>query len=226
MNFTIPRKNFSEMLFYLWKVIDLPIISYNDLLYKISFELFLQSPEKAMDFIDKSIEKKMLIKDVNNNISLSHDLTKKLKIWQEKRKNEILNKKNLKQDLKNDMKEENNSNFTTLLKAFLDKGTLNRAATIPSTAFNINIIDLKKGLIKTSVAGTKKELYYIKIDTKRKILCHDCHDFQTRRAENKKFCKHLIKLFLILKDKNIKSATIILKKIAENIDEWEFLSKF
>ncbi len=226
MNFAIPRKDFSEMLFYLWKVIDLPIISYNDLLYKISFELFLQSPEKAMDFIDKSIEKKLMIKDVNNNLSLSHDLTKKLKIWQEKRKDEIWNKKNLKQDLKNNMKEENNSNFRTLLNAFLDKGTLNRAATISSTAFNINVIDLKKGLIKTSVAGSKKELYYIEIDTKRKILCHDCHDFQTRRAENKKFCKHLIKLFLILKDKNIKSATSILKKIAENIDEWEFLSKF
>jgi len=45
MNFAIPRKSETDFLLYIWKIIDLPMISKNDLIYEISFKLFFDSPE-------------------------------------------------------------------------------------------------------------------------------------------------------------------------------------
>jgi len=49
------------MTLYIWKIIELPYVSLIDLIYKISFELFLFSPEEAKKFIDKAIHKGYLI---------------------------------------------------------------------------------------------------------------------------------------------------------------------
>ena len=227
MKFTIPRKSDSELLLYIWKVIDLPNISMNELLYKISFEFFLLSPEEALEFLQRAIKSNSLEKDDNNNLQLPQNSYKKLKTWQLKRKEIILTKLNSSRkfdSLIDDLEAEKSSDFTTLLKAFLDKSTINRAATISNDAFKIKIFDFKKGLVKAEVAGSREESYNIEIDTKNKILNHNCHDFETQRAENKKFCKHLAKLFLLLKEKNEKSITDFLNDIAENINEWEFSS--
>ncbi|MFX1393766.1 MAG: hypothetical protein ACFFAH_09340 [Promethearchaeota archaeon] len=227
MNFPIPRKKDSELLLFIWKIIDLPNISMNDLLYKISFELFLLSPEEALQFIHNSIKSKFLIKDDNDYLKLSLNLDKELKNWHTQRKNVILRKINSSRkisSLKNDLKLERGSDFSTLLKAFLDKNTINRAATVSNDTFKINSLDFDKGFIKAEVVGSKKESYLIEIDTKSKILIHNCHDFETRRAENKRFCKHLVKLFILLKEKNEKSTVAFLNKIAENINDWEFSS--
>ena len=56
-----------------------------------------------------------------------------------------------------------------------------------------------------------------------KILKHDCHDFQTKRAQNKKFCKHLAKLFLLLKEKDEKRATLFLENITKDVNKWDFV---
>ena len=227
MNFKIPYNNDSELLLYIWKVIDLPNISMNELLYKICFEFFLLSPEEALKFLQRSIKSNSLEKDDNNNLQLPQNSYKKLKTWQFKRKEIILAKLNSSKkfdSLIDDLEAEKSSDFTTILKAFLDKNTINRAATISNDAFKIDIFDFKKGLIKAQVAGSKEESYNIEIDTKNKILNHNCHDFETTRAINKKFCKHLAKLFLLLKEKNEKNITAFLNDIAENITEWEFCS--
>jgi len=79
MNFKIPRKNPSEMLLYIWKIIDLPNISMNDLLYTISFELFLLTPNKAQEFVQTSIKNNLLEIDGKNTLSLSEPLKKTLK---------------------------------------------------------------------------------------------------------------------------------------------------
>jgi hypothetical protein len=92
MKFTIPRNNSSELLLYIWKIIDLPFISQSDLLYKLSFDLFLFSPEEVITFINGCTKNKSLIKDTNNNLNLSNILKQKLKNWQNKRKQEILEK--------------------------------------------------------------------------------------------------------------------------------------
>ena len=220
MIFKIPYNDDSELLLYIWKVIDLPNISMNELLYKISFELFLLSPEEALEFLQRSIKSNSLEKDDNSNLQLPQNSYKKLKTWQLKRKEIILTNLNL----IDDFEAEKSSNFSILLKSFLDKGTINRAAAISNDDFKIDIFDFKKGLIKGQVAGSKEEPYNIKIDTKNKILNHNCHDFETRRAINKKFCKHLVKFFILLKEKDEKSITGFLTDIAENINEWEFSS--
>ncbi|TFG23505.1 MAG: hypothetical protein EU529_07290 [Promethearchaeota archaeon] len=225
MIFKIPYNNDSELLLYIWKVIDLPNISMNELVYKISFELFLLSPEEALEFLQRSIKSNSLEKDDNSNLQLPQNSYKKLKTWQLKRKEIILTKLNSSRkfdSLIDDFEAEKSSNFNTLLKSFLDKGTINRAATISNDAFKIDIFDFKKGLIKAHVAGSKEKSYNIEIDTKNKIIHHNCHDFETRRAINKKFCKHLARIFLLLKEES--DCIKFLNDIAENINEWEFSS--
>ncbi len=227
MNISLPRKSTEELLLFIWKIIDLPNISINDLLYKISFELFLQSPEEALEFIQHSIKRNLLKKDDKDYLKLSQNLDKKLKNWQLERKNIISSKFNSSRKIDSlivDLKAEKGSDFSTLIKAFLDKNTINRAANLSDEAFKINALDFDKGLIKAEVAGSKKEYYIIEIDTKNKILYHNCNDFETRRAENKKFCKHIAKLFLLLKEKNERNIVVFLNKIAKNINDWEFSS--
>ncbi len=227
MNFIIPRNNETEFLIYLWKIIDMPIISKTDLLYKISFELFLDSPENAKQFIVKSIQNKNLSMDKNNNLYLSQNLEKKLENWQKERKNMILNNlQSTQQKTKVIEKFDKNSesDFNNLLKAFLDKGTINRAVTVSDSSITIKSFDFNKGFIKADVIGSKKDSYNIEINITSKELIHNCHDFQERQAPNNKFCKHLAKLFIVLKEKNEVSALKFLKEIAKNINEWKFLS--
>ena len=78
MNFAIPRNDVSEFILYIWKIIDIPYISISDLLYRVSFDLFLLCPEKAIEFINTAIENKLLLKDANNIISLSQNLNIKV----------------------------------------------------------------------------------------------------------------------------------------------------
>ncbi|MFX0104066.1 MAG: hypothetical protein ACFE75_01075 [Candidatus Hodarchaeota archaeon] len=225
MNFVIPRKDNTEMLLYIWKIIDLPSISLSDLIYKITFDFFLLPPDKSIDFINTCINNKYLVKDDNQDLRLSSALNQKLNNWQIKRKNEILQKiKSAKKiaQLKNDIKKKDTSNFSVLINSFADKGTLNRSVSVSDAAFELLAYDHAKGIIKSKVAGSKKESYIIEIDTNEKLLRHNCHDFESRRAENKKFCKHLTKLFLLLKEKNENSAELFLNEIAENIDKWDF----
>ncbi len=144
--------------------------------------------------------------------------------WQKKRKFMVL--KNIKtankvEHLKNDISKKS-TNFSVLINAFVDKGTLNRSVSISDTAFEILIFDHLTGIIESKVKGSKEESYIIKIDTNAKVLLHNCHDFETRRADNKKFCKHIAKLFLLLKDKNEKLTEFFLNKIAEDVEMWDF----
>lgn len=226
MNFAVPRKNNSEMLLYIWRVIDLPYILYNDLLYRISFDLFLLSPKEAKNFIDTCIENKFLLKADNNYFKLSEELNQKLTNWQKKRKIDIFGKieaaKNI-AELRNNLSKES-TNFSVLLNFFVDRGTLNRSVSVSDEAFELLKYDRTKGIIKSKVKGSKEDSYIIEVDTNEKILRHDCHDFETRRADNKKFCKHITKLFLLLREKDENNAEFFLNELTENIDMWEFTS--
>ncbi len=222
-NFNIPRNNTSEMLSYIWKVIDLPFLSQNDLLYKISFVLYILTPEKAKIFIKNCIDHKFIIEDENENLKLSNSLMNNLNKWQSRRRNEILEKSIL-INKSTDLNSNFNNDHKTLLKFFTDKTTINRAAIIPNSHFKLLVFNPKIGIIKSEVKGSKEEQYNIEIDVNKKVLKHNCHDFITRRAEEKKFCKHLLKLFLLLYAKNSTSTEFFLKNIAKNIDKWEFNS--
>ncbi len=225
MNLKIPKKDPSELMLYLWKIIDLPKISEKDLLYLISFEFFLVSPEQGLKLIQNSLKNNILIKNSDNTISLNKDLQHKLSNWQKKRKNKIIENEKINAEREatlRQFKKESKSDFNVILKAFLDKGTINRAVSVSEDAFHIQTVDIDKGIIKAKVAGSKKESYIIQIDMNNKTLKHDCHDFVNRRSKNKKFCKHLTRFFLILKDKNEALAIKILNTIAGSIPDWDF----
>jgi len=223
MNFAIPRNDDVDLILYIWKIIDLPSISYNNLLYKISFETFISPPDKTILFLDKMIKNNVLILSEEKIISLSKELEKKLKSWQLTSKNSILQKFSSRKKTEV-LKSDTSSSFNALLMSFSDKGTINRAAVISDEAFNIKEIKLDIGLIDAEVHGTQKEHYYIKIDRQNKLILHNCNDFQERKAENKKFCKHLAKFFLFLKEKDEKIIISILNDIALNINDWDFKS--
>jgi len=227
VNFAIPRNNNSEMVLYIWKIIELPSISLSDLLFELSFELFLFSPNDASQFIQNVVDNNFLIEIPNNIFKLSHNLEQKLKNWHKKRKAQILKKidSSKKETQEIDSFNKNNLNkFNTILKAFLDKGTINRAVTVSDGAFNIIKFDPKSKIIKAEVKGSNDAQYIIEISINDKFIKHNCHDFQTNRAKNKKFCKHLAKLFLLLKKKNEKSASFFLENITNEINNWDFLS--
>jgi len=227
MNLAIPREDNIELLFYLWKIIDLPYITLNNLLYKISYELVLIPPDKASVFVKDCLKNNLLTKEDNGKLSLSISLNEKLKTWQKERKIEILEKKKtIKKtaQMTSIIEKDETTSFSILLKSFVERGTINRAANISSTDFDIKELDITKGVTKSTVSGSKEESYYIEIDINKKLLKHNCHDFETRRSKNKQFCKHLTRFFLLLKEKNKDSAEFFLKDLAENIDKWEFSS--
>ncbi|MFX0166676.1 MAG: hypothetical protein ACFFAG_09175 [Promethearchaeota archaeon] len=227
MNIAIPRGDNTQLLLYIWKTIDLPSIALNNLLYKISYELFLIPPDKAIVFVENCLKSKVLTKNDNGTLSLSDSLRKKLTLWQKKRRNEILDNINLAKknvQMISSIEKEGSTRFNVLLKSFADKGTINRAANISSNDFKIKEIDTTKGIMKSTVSGSEEEPYFIEIDINNKLLKHNCHDFETRRSKNKQFCKHLTRLFLLLKEKNEDSAEFFLQDLANNVDKWEFSS--
>ncbi|MEJ2280058.1 MAG: hypothetical protein P8Y70_20265, partial [Candidatus Lokiarchaeota archaeon] len=112
--------------------------------------------------------------------------------------------------------------FNALFNAFSDKGTIARSLSVSENDFDFETLDLSKGIIKGTISGSKDVPYFLEINSQTKLIIHNCHDFKSRRALNKKFCKHLAKLFLILKEKNENESISLLEKISEKINMWEF----
>ena len=68
---TFPKpKNATDMLLQIWKIVDLPSILKSDLIFKISFELFLFSPEKAISLINRAIQSKILINATKGHVRI------------------------------------------------------------------------------------------------------------------------------------------------------------
>jgi hypothetical protein len=224
MKFDVP-KNLPDLILYIWKIINIQNIMLDDLLFKISFEMLLLPPKEAEETILNAIEAGVVHKDEKNIIRLSENLEKKLNLWQKQRRTLITkNLENQKkgEKLKKEFSKNVSSKFNILLKAFLDKGTLNRAVTVSDEAIKILNFDPDKGHLKTEVKGSKEDSYLIEISINEQNLYHNCHDFETKRARNKKFCKHLVKLFLYLKKQDEKTTTSFLQAISKDINDWNF----
>ena len=224
MNFAIPRGITSDMVLHIWKIIALPSIEQDDLLHKISFELFLFSPKEAKEFVNIAIHKGSLILIGDDRIKLSESLALELYKWHEKRKMHVSERLKEINDFSKKSKSNDTNKFKILLKALLDKGTINRAVAESDSAYEFRIIDSGQKIIKAQVQGSQKIPYNIDINISEKVIKHNCHDFRTKRAVNKKFCKHLAKLFLLLKIKNEDLASYFLESITRDINNWNFLA--
>jgi hypothetical protein len=222
-----PHNNPKLLLLYLWKIIDLPTISLNNLLFRISYDLFMLPPDNAHDFINLCLKNKFLSITEKNYLILSNSLKTELRDWQNHRKNEIkqniLSAKKVIQ-LKNAIEKGKSTNFSKYLKSLVEKETLYRAAEVTNEAFDLKELDFNKGVIKAKVIGSKQNPYTIEMDLNTKYLKHDCHDFEARRSKKKQFCKHLTKLFLMLRESHKSSTEKFLKSLSENLESWNFNS--
>ena len=224
MDLKIPRKNISDMVLYVWKIIGLPSISQEDLVYALSFNLFLYDSIAAKEFISLAVEEGLLLKSPQNYLSPSNILKSKLQKWENERQSGIKEKLKAMQivrRIENNPKDES-INFNTLFRTFVDDATLTRTASILQSDIKFLIKDLDQGIIHAEVKGSKEISYSIEINLKNKNILHNCHDFEARKSKNKKLCKHLAKIFLILKDENENKTTILLSEIADQINEWSF----
>jgi len=227
MKFSVPRDNPDEMLLYIWKIVDLPYIYYDDLIYKVVFEHFIFMPDEVISFIGDALNKKLLIQDKNTLLRLSNDLNQKFLEWQKIRRIEIktnsISRKKRNATVKR-IQSNNGNKFNQLLKRITDSAALNRAVSLSDDAVEILKVDKNEGFLDAKIKGTKEDSYVVNINVKKKTLIHNCHDFETRRAKSKKFCKHLIKLFLTLKRENEELAVYFLENIIKQIKDWDFSS--
>ncbi len=212
------------MVLHIWKIIELPSIQQDNFMHIISFELFLFSPQEAKEFINAAIHEGYLILEGDERIKLSESLNLELSKWHEKRKKQISEKLKNVNEFKDESKSNDINKFKILLKALLDKGTINRAVAESDSAYKFRFIDSGQKIIKAEVQGSQKIPYNIEINISEKEIKHNCLDFRNKRAENKKFCKHLAKLFLLLKIKNADLASYFLESITKDINNWNFLA--
>ena len=98
-----------------------------------------------------------------------------------------------------------------LLRRFLGGARLNRAKSIPDDLTSLS------GLEDDVVSGNVKQ-YSVNIDLKNRVITHDCDDWK-KNMRSKLMCKHLGKAFLVIGDKR---ATIILRRILSETDDWTF----
>ncbi len=95
----------------------------------------------------------------------------------------------------------------------------------PTNIKNVKIKDWgidKNQNIHSKVEGTSGN-YEINIDFKNRVIKHNCFNFLEKRAYNKKFCKHLTKLFIeICKEKGQEYVKILLIALYYDLDSWEF----
>ena len=226
MKFIVPRDHPDEMVLYIWKIVDLPYIFKEEFLYNLIFKYYILTPDNTSAFIDDALKQGYLVQD-KNIIRLSDELDQRFIEWQKKRNREIKNNLISRKERTRTVKKiqiNSGDKFNQLLKKIIDSAALNRAVAVSDDAIDIIKVDKPKGILEAIIKGTKEESYIVNINLKKRILLHNCHDFETRRAKAKHFCKHLIKLFLILRKENPELAIYFLENIIKQINDWEFSS--
>ena len=97
---------------------------------------------------------------------------------------------------------EEQNEFERLIKDLASKTTIERANSISDKRIRILSIDKEVGLINADVQGNSIVPYKIILDLSQEnlpnIIYHDCPDYLARKKPNNKFCKHVMKFFLLL----------------------------
>lgn len=104
------------------------------------------------------------------------------------------------------------ANLESLLSSFIDWKRLARARRISDR--DINILRADRDMVKAQIRD-----YKIIVDVKERRIVHNCADW-SRTAVERRFCKHLARLFLSLPEE---LALEILRKIYSERDKWSFV---
>ncbi len=101
--------------------------------------------------------------------------------------------------------------FERLLGMFMDKGRMRRAKGIGDK--DVRIEEISDSSVRASVRD-----YHFVVDTKSRIMLHDCADWSLC-APAKQFCKHVGKVMMTIPKEK---ATEIMRQIAAEREKWEF----
>jgi uncharacterized protein YecE (DUF72 family) len=104
-----------------------------------------------------------------------------------------------------------NTNFDSLINYFVTPERLNRAEQISDADLTVT------EQVNERVEAKLRE-YHMVIDTREKVILHDCADWE-RVSSTKRLCKHLAKLLLSIERER---ATEILKNLYEQEETWQF----
>ncbi|MFX1419405.1 MAG: HD domain-containing protein [Promethearchaeota archaeon] len=114
------------------------------------------------------------------------------------------------------------NNFEEIIESLTNKNTLNRVNSISDDCVRIIRIDKENGLFEAEIQGNKLIPYKLNINVLQKniyeIIYHDCPDYLARKKLNNKFCKHILKFFYVLRNRDYHFALNLLKELKSKID--------
>lgn len=226
---TIPKslknlKDYKDLALYIWRCIDLPLISMEDLLFFLSFQLYRFKPSEATQIVNEFIKNSILIKE-KGFLKLSNELDSSFIKWQEeegKKVEQAMGDIGNKTEIKKKLEKGKRKSFNLLLKELSDEKTLDKAVTISKNSFKKIEVNFDQGIIRGNVSGTRERPYYFEINIKEQTISHDCHDFVSNKSRQKLFCKHIVKLFLILKPEYENRIEDLFREIIHEIKDWDF----
>jgi len=99
----------------------------------------------------------------------------------------------------------------SLLRLFADEGRILNGRVMKND--ELKDLKIEKQRISTNIRD-----YTILIDEGKQRIHHNCGDWKLQK-QSKKFCKHLVRLFLSLSKLRSK---LLLKNISENLEDWTF----
>jgi len=115
------------------------------------------------------------------------------------------------------------TNFNVMLKQFTEKKDLYKSVLLKEEDYHISKYATSRQAIKVIIHRLGKEPHFIFINLAEKLISHGCGRFKELNTENSpKFCKHLVKLFLILKEKEPDLALSILRHIYRHREGFSF----
>lgn len=105
------------------------------------------------------------------------------------------------------------SALDSYLSKFADRARIERAKAIADD--EVKILERSSDRVAAKIRD-----YEVVVDFNDKRMLHDCPDW-ARESREKRFCKHVVRLFYALAEKEALDAV---RRISEDIDAWEFES--
>ncbi|MDJ0269684.1 MAG: DUF72 domain-containing protein, partial [Aigarchaeota archaeon] len=103
---------------------------------------------------------------------------------------------------------------TRLLSSLVDIPRFKRAREIPED--QLQLVAATESYVEAKVKN-----YTVIIDSEQRIIAHDCDDWKKER-EQKRLCKHAVRLFLSLPEE---TTIPMLRKLKEELKSWSFSSE-
>jgi len=113
--------------------------------------------------------------------------------------------------------------FKNLLRYFSKRESLIKSGGILSSQFNFLDMNISNGIINCVIKNQSPKEFQIQVNKKKKFINHKCQEFRALNKFKKYFCSHLIRLFFILIEIDIKNTNELLKHISTH--DYDFFPK-